>query len=525
MPSPRDVIARIFVQAQALHRAGRLAAAEAGYQQVLALDPRHTDSLNFLGVLAAQTGRNEAAADLIGRAIRLRPGIADYHDNLGLVLLALGRLDDAGNCHRKALRLDPNHANAHNHFGNILAKRGRPDEAERHYRHALGIKADHIEAQNNLGVVLTAEERPQEALAHFRTALRLNPRYVEAYANLGGALRNLGRLEEAEAAFRSGLQFAPDSAVLRYNLAGLLLLTGRFEAGWRGYEERQRLAGAPPPRGCPQWRGEAIGDRVLLLHAEQGAGDAILACRYLPLFPCGTRLVLEVPPALHRVLSGLAGTVPVVKRGEALPPFDLHCPLMSLPLAFGTNLDSIPGEVPYLRPESTALHFWRQRLAPLPGLRIGLVWAGNPDYAEDRRRSIPPGLLAPLAGVEGISFVSLQQRTEAGETPPLPLADWTAELGDFADTAALIAALDLVIGVDTAVIHLAGALGRPAWLLNRFDPHWLWLMGRADSPWYPTLRQFRQTQPGDWPGVIKAVAAALMSGQLSPHDGRNFSKW
>jgi Flp pilus assembly protein TadD len=504
---PGDAIARIFQQAHALHRAGRLAPAEAGYRQVLALDPRHADSLNFLGVIAAQGGRHAEAVERIGQAIGLRPKVADYHDNLGLALMALGRLDEAGNCHRKALRLDPNHANAHNHFGNVLTKRGRTGEAERSYRAALRIDPDHVEAHNNLGVALTDLEQPEAAEPHFRAALRLDPAYTDAYANLGSALRNLGRVAEAEAALRAGLDLAPDSVVLRYNLAGLLLLTGRFEAGWRCYEERRRLATAPPLPAVPQWRGEPIGDRVLLLQAEQGAGDTLFACRYLRHFSPGTRLLLEVPQALSRLLQGQDGPARLLDRGEPLPHVDLHCPLMSLPLAFGTSRDSIPGNVPYLAADPPSVAAWRRRLAPLPGLRVGLVWAGAPGHAEDRRRSMSPALLGPLGAVEGVSFVSLQKGRDGA--PPIPLTDWTAELRDFADTAALITALDLVIGVDTAVIHLAGALAKPVWLLNRFDPHWLWLQDRGDSPWYPTLRQFRQDQPGDWASVISAVALAL----------------
>jgi Tfp pilus assembly protein PilF len=503
----RDNISRMFQQAFASHRAGRLAQAAAGYRQVLALDPRHADSLNFLGVAAAQSGRPAEAVELIGRAIRQRGTVADYHDNLGLALQALGRLDEAGNSHRKALRLDPKHASAHNHFGNVLAKRGQPDEAERHYRATLAINPHHVEALNNLAVTLTAQERPEAALPLLQQALQLHPGYVDAYANLGAALRNLARIAEAEAAFRDGLRRSPDTAPLQYNLASLLLLTGRFAEGWPLYEARLRVPGAPPPRfTAPQWQGEKLGDRTLLVHAEQGAGDTILACRYLPLLAANARVVFEVPAALRRAVKSCAGTAELVARGEKLPEFDLHCPLMSLPLACGTAPDSIPGESPYLAAEPDLVAAWRQRLAALPGLRVGLVWAGNPDYADDRRRSIPSALLAPLAATQGISFVSLQKPAMAA---PLPLADWTEELGDFAETAGLIQALDLVIGVDTAVIHLAGALGRPTWLLNRYDPHFLWLLDREDSPWYPTLRQFRQPAPGDWPSAIAALKAGL----------------
>ncbi|MGB8843580.1 MAG: tetratricopeptide repeat-containing glycosyltransferase family protein [Aliidongia sp.] len=498
-----------FRQAQALHRAGRLAAAEAGYRQILAIDPRHADSLNYLGILASQSGRNEVAADLVGRAITLRPRIADYHDNLGLVLRALGRLDEAGRCHRKALRLDPHHANAQNHLGALAGQMGRPADAERHYREAVRLDARHVEAHNNLGVALVAQDRPEEALGHFHAALRLDARYVDPYANLAGALRNLGRTAEAEAALRAGLHLAPNASQLRYNMAGLLLLTGRFEAGWPLYEERHHLSAAPSPPAVPRWSGGATGDRVLLLQAEQGAGDTILACRYLPLFPPETRLILEVPPELCRLLNGFGRQYRMVSRGDALPAFDLQCSVMSLPLAFGTILGTIPAATPYLHAVPDDVAVWRRRLEQLPGLRVGLVWAGNPVHAEDQRRSISPDLLAPFGTIAGISFVSLQKGW-MGQPPPLRLVDWTGELDDFADTAALIAGLDLVIGVDTAVVHLAGALGKPVWLLNRFDPHWLWLLDRTDSPWYPTLRQFRQTRPGDWTGVITAVGRALV---------------
>jgi hypothetical protein len=406
------------------------------------------------------------------------------------------------------LRLDPRHANAQNHLGTLASQTGRPAEAERHYREAVRLDARHVEAHNNLGVALVAQDRPEEALEHFHTALRLNARYVDPYANLASALRNLGRTTEAEAVLRAGLHLAPNASQLRYNLAGLLLLTGRFEAGWPLYEERHHLPAAPPPPAVPRWSGGATGDRVLLLQAEQGAGDTILACRYLTLFPAETRLVLEVPAALRRLMNGLGGPQRVISRGDALPAFDLQCSLMSLPLAFGTTLGTIPGATPYLDAASDDVAVWQTRLEQLPGLRVGLVWAGNPDHAEDRRRSISPDLLVPLGMIAGVSFVSLQKGW-TGQPPPLTLADWTDELGDFADTAALISGLDLVIGVDTAVVHLAGALGKPVWLLNRFDPHWLWLLDRTDSPWYPTLRQFRQMRPGDWRGVIAAVGPAL----------------
>jgi hypothetical protein len=248
-----------------------------------------------------------------------------------------------------------------------------------------------------------------------------------------------------------------------------------------------------------------LAGRTLLLTAEQGAGDAILFSRYAPLAAEQGRVLLEAPSSLHRLFASLKN-VELVAAGEALPPFDLQCPLPSLPFAFGTRLETIPSNT-YLRADPRLAAAWRQRLDGLPGRRIGLAWAGNPDHQDDRRRSIAPHRFDGLAGLEGISFVSLQKG--AGDRPSIPLADWTEGFGDFADTAALIDGLDLVISVDTSIAHLAGALGKPVWLLNRFDPHWVWLTERADSPWYPTLRQFRQPRPGDWASVIEVIRQQL----------------
>ena len=259
-------------------------------------------------------------------------------------------------------------------------------------------------------------------------------------------------------------------------------------------------------------------DRTLLLHAEQGLGDTLQFCRYVPLIAAGAKTVLEVQAPLVRLLSRLPGVASIVAQGACLPPFDAHCPLLSLPGALGTTLDTIPAATAYLAADPALAAEWSERLAGLAGLRVGIVWAGSarddPELAAvDARRSISLEALAPLAGAPGVSFISLQKGEPAAQAsrPPLgmALADFTADLDDFEDTAALVANLDLVISVDTAVVHLAGALGKPVWLLNRFDTCWRWLLNRDDSPWYPTLRQFRQSSPGDWTSVIAAVRKAL----------------
>jgi hypothetical protein len=296
-------------------------------------------------------------------------------------------------------------------------------------------------------------------------------------------------------------------------------LAGRFEEGWKEFEWRwKKKAFSGRNFSAPLWRGEAIGDRTILLHAEQGLGDTLQFCRYALLIACSARIILEVQAPLVRLLSRLPGVMQIVARDDNLPPFDLHCPLMSLPHLFGTTLDTIPAATPYLSADPALAANWQERLAGLDGLRIGLVWAGGQRLdpaaaAVDRRRSTALKALAPLGEVSGVRFVSLQKDGPAAQAadPPhdLMLHDFTTDLHDFEDTAALIVNLDLVISVDTAVAHLAGALGKPVWLLNRFDTDWRWLLNRDDSPWYPTLRQFRQPRPGDWNGAVCAARDAL----------------
>jgi hypothetical protein len=307
------------------------------------------------------------------------------------------------------------------------------------------------------------------------------------------------------------------------------LSLGDFALGWRKYEWRWQqptVLGSQSDRARPLWLGatDVIG-KTILLHAEQGFGDTLQFCRYAPLVARTADVVLEVPRPLLRLLSTLPGVSRIVASGDPLPHFDLHCPLLSLPLAFGTTLADLPNHVPYLRADPVHVTAWRQRLAPLPGIRVGLVWSGNPRLdiplanRIDRRRSTTLDRLAPLGEIPGVSLVSLQKgdfRAQSTTPPPgLAIADWTDELDDFADTAALIEALDLVISVDTSVVHLAGALGKPVWVLNRYDACWRWLRDRGDSPWYPTARLFRQPTPGDWDGMIAEVVAALRHWQ--PH--------
>ena len=548
--SPAEIL-RLGLQQ---HQAGQLDLAESAYRQVLLLTPDHPDALHLLGLIAYHRGQHEAAVENIGRAAAQRGDIALFRNSLVSPLLALGRLEEAEAQARAALQLKPDLAEAHGNLGVVLRRLGRNEEAEASYRAALALRPDFLDALRNYGNLLTAKERFAEAASCFQAALRHQPGHLPSERSLGSALHRQGRLDEAEASCRRALALAPEDpaghyhlgivlyglnrleeaeacyrAVLRrqpdhqmahYNLGHILLVTGRLEEGWPEIEwQAVTHESGLRPFPVPVWQGEALAGRTILLHAEQGLGDTLQFCRFATGLARDATVLLEVQPPLKRLMASLPGVARVFARGEALPPFDLHCPLAFLPRRTKAVLATIPAEIPYLAADPAQIAAWRQRLASMPGLRVGLVWAGGQVASQpeqlriDRRRSITLARLAPLAAVPGVSFVSLQKGAPSAQAaqPPagLILHDFTGELGDFADTAALVEALDLVISVDTAVAHLAGALGKPVWLLNRFDTCWRWLQGRDDSPWYPSLRLFRQAAPGDWDGVIASVATAL----------------
>ncbi len=472
----------VFTEAMALHRAGRLREAEQGYRKILAVYPGQPDVLHMLGVLIYQSGQNAAAAYMIGSAIAAKPDIAAFHCNLGLVLKDLGNLEEAAASFRKASELTP-------------------DAAEPH---------------NNLGIVLAAQGRWQEALAASGRALELDADFADAHTNIGHVNRQQGRLAAAIARYRTAIVLKPDFPEAHTSLAHALLQAGAFVEGWSEYEWRWRTRSMRSGRRDfvqPQWQSEPGGGRVLFIHAEQGLGDTIQFCRFAPLaLTYGWQVVLEVQKPLRRLLAQLPG-IKVIGRGETLPEIDAHIPLLSLPHVLGIAEQNIV-EPPYLRADASLMDVWRSRLddAAKDGLLVGLVWAGSRTVANseiDRRRSIAPEMLAPLLRMPGVHFVSLQK-----DGPSMPMefgvTDLMPKVADFADTAALIAGLDLVIAVDTAVAHLAGALGKPVWMLNRFDSCWRWQEGRRDSLWYPTMRIYPQSRPGDWEHVVAQVQRDLV---------------
>jgi tetratricopeptide (TPR) repeat protein len=363
------------------------------------------------------------------------------------------------------------------------------------------------------------------AAASLDDAIAINPGPAPYHSALGNALRELGRPGEAIASYRKAIALAPDLIDAHYNIATTLLAEGDLQAGWTEFEWRWKtvyMAGSQRTFKQAQWTGEPARGQTLLIYAEQGFGDSLQFCRYATLAAKrGLRVILEVQAPLVRLLRTLPGVDQVMALGEPLPDFDVHCPMMSLPLAFATTVETIPGSAAYLRADPMQVAVWQTRLDGMPqrGPRIGLVWAGSAMLTADRRRSINPEKLAPLFRLSGFHFFSVQKSGQAAPSD-FPLTDYMDEMDDFADTAALIANLDLVISVDTAVAHLAAALGKPVWLLDRFDHDWRWLTGRRDSPWYPTLRLYRQPQRGDWDAVLAEVLHDLDALPRGPRQTR-----
>ncbi len=463
---------------------------------------------------AAAAGKPDTAISLYRRVVARAPALAEAHNNLANLLLAAHRHQEALAGYDAALAARPGYVEALANRGMALKPMDRLDEAEAALRQAVALRPDLAGTHNALGTTLAAQGRLAAALASLASAAGLAPGDAMIAVNTGLVLAGLNRLPEAIASHRRAIALAPDLPDAHLALAEALLQDGQLREGWREYEWRWHSPAAHRRAFTqPRWDRSSPAGGTVLLHAEQGLGDTLQFCRYVPLVARHARVVLEAPAPLLRLLGGLEGVAELVATGDPLPAFDRQCPLLSLPLAFGTRLSGIPAETPYLQPLASDAARWRARLAALPGRRVGLCWAGNAALADiranpiDRRRSLPEGALAPLADLPGISFVSLQKG--AAPPPGLVLHDWTAELHDFADTAALLAGLDLVISVDTAVAHLAGSLGQPVWLLNRHDSEWRWLLGREDSPWYPSLRQFRQAAYGDWTAPLAAVRDAL----------------
>lgn len=547
-------IAQILQDAVALHQQGRLREAERLYARALKAVPDNFDALHLLGLIKAQSGQLGEAYRLMSAALKINPNVPDALVNFANVLHGLSRDEEALACLDKALAVRPGDPDALLYRGNALNALQRPKEALVCFDALLARNPGHREALLNRGAahatlghhdraladfdaILTRAPKDAEALYGRGTALIELARYAEAFAaldqavavspqqprawsNRGRALQALNRHEEALASFDKALAADKTYGDAHFNAALSLLTLGNLHRGFSEYEWRWKRTGMTDTRRNYRgrlWLGEfPLDRRTILLPAEQGLGDTIQFVRYAPLLArMGANVILEVQPGLKTLLSTINGVTSCHARGETLPPFDVYCPLGSLPLALKTDASSIPAGIPYLQADDAYVAKWRPALAALPGRRVALAWAGHARHANDRNRSIDLKLLQPLFACEGVSFVSVQHELRDGDAAWLAgsgITDLGSQIVDMSDTAAILALVDLTISVDTAVVHLAGAMGHEAWVMLPFSPDWRWTLTNERSPWYPQLRLFRQRAVGAWPEVITAVRDALRRG-------------
>jgi tetratricopeptide (TPR) repeat protein len=500
--------------------AGRVAEALPYLQRTAETQPQSAVARRNYGVALAQSGRRDEALKELQEALALQPDYAEAHCNLGNVLRDLGRKDEAREHYRQAATLKPTYGAAFNNLGLSLSEAGRHAEAVVTLKHAVRLAPQAKEGLNNLGLALADLGRFTEAEAAYEQALRLDPGYAEAHANLGSTFKEQGRLDEALACYQIALSLLPQSVSANYNRALTLLQAGDYAAGWEAYEWRwQRPSSPMRPFPHPRWDGSPLEGKTILLWCEQGLGDAIHFVRYAPLVKArGGMVFLESPPELVRLFASVPGIDRVLVGGEGLPAFDVQVPLLSLPAVFGTTLARVPAEVPYLFPETQRREAWGQRLGEVQGARVGIVWQGNPRHGWDHFRSFPLATLAPLAAVEGVRLVSLQKgpgveqlRALRGRFSVVDLGEAVDAEGGFVDTAAILQELDLLVCADTAVGHLAGALGVPVWLALSQVADWRWMVGRECTPWYPTMRMFRQRHLHDWTELFQRMACDLRS--------------
>jgi tetratricopeptide (TPR) repeat protein len=497
----------------ALAAAGRIDEAIIAYRNALALRPDSVEALSNFGDALCQKEDWEQAIIICRKALALRPDLAEPHCNLGKALQEKRRFDEAIACHQSALAIRPGYYQARNNLGTALGAKGDWTQAIAHYEQALALCPASVEILNNLAKAFYERRQFESAIAYCRQALSFAPGHLEISNTLGNIFYRMGDLPQAIAYFRHVLRHDPDRADAHWNLGQVLLAQGDYAGGWPRYEWRWRLKKRAPRTHVqgPAWDGSDLAGRSILLFAEQGFGDTIHFIRYIPhVAKRGGKIVLACQPEMLRLLQNMEGVAQTVPWTPPFPGFDVQCSLLSLPGIFNTTLSDIPAIIPYLRPDETLVRQWKARLAPDGPLNVGLAWAGKPDPTD---RSAPAAIWSSLAGIPNVRFVSLQKwdAERQHQLVPLEVLNWTSELMDFADTAALIASLDLVVTIDTAVAHLAGALGKPTWVLLKSDPDWRWMLNRADSPWYPTMRLFREPRVGDWDTPMNQIVEALKS--------------
>jgi tetratricopeptide (TPR) repeat protein len=548
--------AQLLAQAESYHRSGQLQLAEQAYRRALQVDATNAALHHQLGLVLGAQGKLDEAITCLQAAVERNPHDAQSLNNLGVTFRLAGRLDEAVACSRRALELKPDYVDAHNSLGVAFERQNKLDQAAACFRQVLKRNPGFAEAHSNLAAILDRQGKLDEALALLKTALELNLNSPEAHVNLSLILEQLGCLDEALAALKRALALAPDVAEVHLNLGlvlerqgdfhaamnafrraieldsncteahfnyGLSLLRGgRFDAGWREYEWRAGIEGVIQPTfPQPRWTGEPIAGKTILLVEEQGRGDTLQFVRYAePIKRQGAKVIVRCRAELTSLIATCRGVDSVVPTRSVLPAFDFYLPLPSAPGVFHTSLESIPADVPYLFADAALVRQWKKELHAPSDFKVGIAWRGDPKNKSDRHRSIPLTWFAPLAGLPGVRLYSLQigpgREQLAHVPPPCPITDLADRIRDFHDTAAIMSNLDLVITCDSAPAHLAGALGVAVWVGVALVPDWRWMLSRSDSPWYPTLRLYRQSEPGDWDTVFQHIQrdlAALAAGR------------
>lgn len=493
--------------------------AKALFAKVVHLRPDYADAYNNLGIIYKQIEQPDKAILFFRKAIECKPDLIEAYINLGDLLLMQNSIREAMEWYQEALCRNPHNTAIYLHIGEILHKTEHLDEAITMYEKAILNEPDFFGFHNNLGIILQEEWQFDKAIIHFQKAIQLNSTFVESYINLGNAFQAQGNIGAAFNCFHRAIEIDPNNPYANYNLSLLLLLNGFFEEGWAKYKWRryiQELSYLQTGFVQPLWDGSNLQGRKILLLGEQGFGDVIQFLRYIPLVAqYNTKIIVTCHKELKSLVENTDDVCAVIPYGAPLPDFDVYCPLLSLPMIFGTTLESIPSVTPYVHISSDTLQKWQKRInSDAARFRIGLVWSGNSKNRMLRYKSCHLSDFTAFAISDSITFYSLQKGEASSETRTcsvgMTLIDYTNEFMDFSDTAAVIKQLDLIISVDTAVAHLAGALGKPVWTLLSSIPDWRWLLHRDDSPWYPSMRLFRQDSFGDWQSVIIRMKEDLL---------------
>jgi len=501
-----------------LQQEGKIDDAISCFQQAVNLKPNYTDAYFGLGFALHDKKQLDEAATAYRQVISLEPTSVRALNNLATVLLDQGKSTEAISCLRRADEIAPNSAEIQYSLGQAFKADSQLAKSEHSYRRAIDLKPEFPEALNNLGTLLSGQQSLAEAASCFRRAIELRPKYGDAYHNLGNALMAQGLLDESGACYRRAIALMSNPAEPSFSESARKLLTGNLQQGWVEYEARWHT-GQIPIRSFPfpAWNGENLAEKTILLHAEQGFGDTLQFIRYASVVKnLGATVIVECQPQLTRLLTSQPSIDRLIPEGDNVPKCDFHAPLLSLPRIVKTTLESIPALVPYLFAKPALIAYWREKLSSVRGFRIGINWHGRTGTLTSHRRDIPLALFESLSAIPGIQLISLQKSTgpnqSVGARQPsniLHLSDFDTAHGPFMDTAAIMHNLDLVISSDTSIAHLAGALGLPTWVPLPFAPDWRWLLHRSDSPWYPTMRLFRQRSVGNWEGVFSEIKNVL----------------